>query len=159
MIHKQHSQDSASCPISNLFIFKIVFIYLDLAVLGFCHFPGFSLFAASGGYSPVEVRGFLFAVASLVVVHGSRARRLQQLWHTVLVAPWHVGSSWIRDWTCVSCTGSWILYHWALIYYSERIPSTTSKGRADGWRPGKAWCKHPVVCSQCSPKGHTWFFD
>ena len=22
-------------------------------------------------------------------------------------------SSWLRDWTCVSCIGRWILYHWA----------------------------------------------
>ena len=30
-----------------------------------------------------------------------------------LVALWHVGSSWIRDQTHVSCIGSQILYHWA----------------------------------------------
>ena len=23
------------------------------------------------------------------------------------------GSSWCIDWTCISCTGGWILYHWA----------------------------------------------
>ena len=23
------------------------------------------------------------------------------------------GSSWCIDWTCISCTGQWILYHWA----------------------------------------------
>ena len=28
-----------------------------------------------------------------------------------LVVPWHVGSSWTRNWTHVSCTGSWILNH------------------------------------------------
>ena len=28
------------------------------------------------------------------------------------VAPWHVGSSQIRDWNCVSYIGRWILYHW-----------------------------------------------
>ena len=22
-------------------------------------------------------------------------------------------SSWLRDWTCISCVGRWILYHWA----------------------------------------------
>ena len=27
--------------------------------------------------------------------------------------PWHVGSSQIRDWTCVSCTGRHTLHHWA----------------------------------------------
>ena len=30
-----------------------------------------------------------------------------------LVTPWHVGSSWIRDQTPISCVGRWILYHWA----------------------------------------------
>ena len=37
----------------------------------------------------------------------------QWLWYTGLVAPLHVGSSWTRDWTHVSCTGRRILYHWA----------------------------------------------
>ena len=43
---------------------------------------------------------------------GSRAQG-QQLWHTGLVAPWQMGSSWIRDRTCVSYVGRKILYHWA----------------------------------------------
>ena len=34
----------------------------------------------------------------------------QQLWLRGLAAPWHVGSSWIRDRTCVSCFGRQILY-------------------------------------------------
>ena len=37
----------------------------------------------------------------------------QQLWLMGLVAPWHVGFSWTRDRTCVSCTRGKILYHWA----------------------------------------------
>ena len=40
---------------------------------------GFSLVAASGGYSLVAVFRLLTAVASLVVEHGSRARGLQYL--------------------------------------------------------------------------------
>ena len=36
----------------------------------------------------------------------------QQLWHTGLVAPRHVGSSRIRDRTHVPWTGRWILNHW-----------------------------------------------
>ena len=39
---------------------------------------------------------------------GSRA---QSLWHMGLVAPQQVGSSWIRDQTCVSCIDMQILYH------------------------------------------------
>ena len=30
-----------------------------------------------------------------------------------LVVPWHVGSSWTRDQTRVSCIGKQSLYHWA----------------------------------------------
>ena len=36
----------------------------------------------------------------------------QQLWHLSLVAPWHVGSSWTRDQTCVPFIGRRILNHW-----------------------------------------------
>ena len=55
----------------------------------------------------------------------SRARGLQYLQHvgSIVVAPGlsstgstvvvqrHVGSFWIRDRTCISCIGRWILYH------------------------------------------------
>ena len=42
-------------------------------------------------------------------------QRVRHDWaRTGLVAPWHVGSSWIRDGTCVSCTGRQILYHWGI---------------------------------------------
>ena len=37
----------------------------------------------------------------------------QQLWHTSLVVPWHVGSSKIKDLTPDPCIGRRILYHWA----------------------------------------------
>ena len=43
---------------------------------------------------------------------GSRAPA-RQLWCVGLGALWHVGSSQIRDRTCVSCISRWILYHWA----------------------------------------------
>ena len=35
----------------------------------------------------------------------------RELWCRVLVTPQCVGSSWIRDWTRVSCIGRQILYH------------------------------------------------
>ena len=38
--------------------------------------------------------------------------RAQQLWCRALVVSWHVGSSWTRDRTSVSCTGRRILNHW-----------------------------------------------
>ena len=40
---------------------------------------------------------------------GSTAQA-QELWPTDSAAPQHVGSSWIRDRTRVSCIGRWILY-------------------------------------------------
>ena len=43
---------------------------------------------------------------------GSRAQA-QYFCSMDLVAPRHVRSSQIRDRTCVSCIGRWILYHWA----------------------------------------------
>ena len=36
----------------------------------------------------------------------------QLLWFTSLVAPRHVGSSWTRDWTSVSCIAKRIVYPW-----------------------------------------------
>ena len=54
---------------------------------------------------------------------GAWANKFQELWHMGSIAgpesagsvltPRHVGSSQNRDWTCVSCTGRWILHHWA----------------------------------------------
>ena len=44
-------------------------MYLFLAVLGLHRCPGFSLVAASGGYSLVLIPGLLIAVASLVAKH------------------------------------------------------------------------------------------
>ena len=43
---------------------------------------------------------------------GSRAQA-QQLWHMGLIAPRHVGSSWARARTCVSCIGRRIPNHCA----------------------------------------------
>ena len=84
----------------------------------------FSLVVVSRGSSPVMVQGLLI-VASVVTEHG-----LSGAWPSAVVAPrlestglavmvhglscsMAQGSSWIRDETCVSCTGRWILYHGA----------------------------------------------
>ena len=47
------------------------------------------------------------------VTHGlsSCGTQAQQLWHTGLVAPQHVGSSRTRDRARVPCIGRWILNH------------------------------------------------
>ena len=84
----------------------------------------------SRGYSLVAVCTFLTVVASLVEQWlsgvqasvaayrlgscGSWALRTQtQLLRCMdLVAPWHMGSSWIRGGTRVFRIGRWTLYHW-----------------------------------------------
>ena len=65
-----------------------------------------------GGFSccgalPLSVR------ASVVVAHelSSHGSQAQQLWHTGLVVPWHVGSSWTRAQTHVPCISRRILNH------------------------------------------------
>ena len=67
-----------------------------------------ALIVVSGGYSPAAVLWLLTVVASLVAKHGLKGARAlggtgssSQLWHSGLVAPWHVGSSQTRDQTSV----------------------------------------------------------
>ena len=54
-----------------------------------------------GGWAAALVVPGLESTGSVVVAHGPRGS----------VAPWHVGSSWTRDRTPDSCTGSRTLYH------------------------------------------------
>ena len=55
----------------NITLFKrILFIYLFLAMVGLHCSAGFSLAAASEGYSVVAVCRLLIVVASLVAEHG-----------------------------------------------------------------------------------------
>ena len=56
------------------------------------------VFVAALGLSLVTVSGLLVAVVSLFAEHRLYSvHGLQQLWHTDLVAPWHVGFSRSRD--------------------------------------------------------------
>ena len=82
------------------------------------------LFPSCGerAYSRVAAPG-LQSTGSIVVVHG---------W----VAPRHVGSSQIRDWTHVSCTGRRILHHWASSEAPRWCISNTLPSRG---RPGFQW--------------------
>ena len=98
-----------------------------MAVLGFCCCRGFFQLQQVGLLSNVGLR-LLTVVASLVGhrLQECRFQQLwpmgsvvaapvlwsiaQQLWPTGLVASRHVGSSWTRDRTHVSCTGRRILY-------------------------------------------------
>ena len=52
----------------------VSFYFLLMAVLGLCCCTGFSLVAASGGYSPVALQELLTAAAPLVCSTGSRAQ-------------------------------------------------------------------------------------
>ena len=81
-------------------------------MLGLRCYAGFSLVVASRGCCLTAVHGLLISVASLVAEPG--------LWSSAsvvmapaLVALWHVGPSWIRNWTHDCCTGRRILYNWA----------------------------------------------
>ena len=58
---------------------------------------GLSLVVTSGGCPLAAVPRPLIAVASFAAEHGSRAHRLQHLWHSGLAAPRHMESSWARD--------------------------------------------------------------
>ena len=48
--------------------------------------------------------------------------------HMGFVTPWHVGSSWTMDGTCLPCTDRWILNHWVTrevptsIFFSDSFP-------------------------------------
>ena len=97
---------------------------LFLAVLGLCCCADFSLVAAIRGYSLVAVRRLLIAMVSFDVELSFRAQGFSScnswaLKHRLsscgtcmgLVVTRHVGSSWIRNRTLVSCIGRQILYH------------------------------------------------
>ena len=96
----------------------LCWVFVDARVL--------SLAAVSGGLLFNVVRRLLIAEASPVAEHrpevlghSTCSTHSQQLWCTGLVAPWHVGSSWPREWTHVSCIGRWILNHWT----AREVPS------------------------------------
>ena len=96
----------------NLFIFGCIGSSLPHA--------GFSLVAASGGYSSLWCAGFslqwlllLWSIGSRCMGFSSCGTRAQQLWCMGLVAPRHVGSSRARDQTCVPCISRQILNHCA----------------------------------------------
>ena len=84
--------------------FQFLFIYAWLLwVLAAPH--RLSLVAGSRGTSSWDVR------LPLLWSTGSAVGRPQELWHTGLAAPWHVGSFRTRDHTHFPCMGRWILNH------------------------------------------------
>ena len=113
--------------------FSYIYFLKDLSIYWLCWVfvaeHRLSLVVASGGFTAVPkllTVGFSCwgaldlghegcsscgAWAQQLRLAGSRAQ-VQQLWLMTLVALWHVGSSWTRDQTHVSCIGRLILNHW-----------------------------------------------
>ena len=92
-------------------------------------------------------------------VHGiSQARILE--W---VVISYSRGSSWLRHWTCGSCTGSRILYHWAtrealqitLLLFSHPVVSDSlwPHGLQHAWPPCPS--PSPEICPSSCPL-HWW---
>ena len=78
-----------------------------------------SLWCCSAAFLCSLHLGLLVAGAPPVAEHRLQACGLnscstwtRHLWCPGLVALWHVGSSWTRDWAPVPCIGRWILNHW-----------------------------------------------
>ena len=98
-----------------LFLFKkFFFIYLFLAVLGLCCCVGYFLVAICRLLIAAASRcraGTLGPMWSSIVAPLDSRGQAQWLWCMGLVAPWHVGPSWITDQTSVFCTGRQTLYH------------------------------------------------
>ena len=130
----------------------LLFVCLMFGCAGLHCCAGFSLVAESRGSRVAVALGLLTVEASLVAEHtsrmlgpqklqapGSRAQD-QSLRRTGLVALQHVGSSWIRDWTCVSCHGRRILYHWAL-------QCDDLMGVCVLWQESTRWVK--MLCFYC----------
>ena len=92
---------------------------------------GLSLVAASRDYSSVGYTGF--SLQRLLLLQSTGAR----VWASVvaaegfnscgLVAPWHVGSSWNRDQTCVSCISRRIHNHWTTKEFLHLILKSMNK--------------------------------
>ena len=112
---------------NKFYLFIYLFIYLWLCWV-FVAARRLSLVVVSGSCSLLWCAGFSLRWLLLLQSTGSRrtgfsscgmrAQQLrlagsraqtQQLWHTGLVAPRHVGSSWTRNQTCDPCIGRRIL--------------------------------------------------
>ena len=109
---------------------KIKCLYSFFTVLALRCYMDFSLFVQSGATLSLHYGNFssllllcstgsgqtgcqsCSTLAQQLQLPGSRAQA-QYLWWTGLAAPRLLGSSWTRDWTCVSCIAGWTLYRWA----------------------------------------------
>ena len=156
----------AQSALCFLLIFKnwniVALQCLFLAVLSFRCCMGFSLVAISGGYLLFAVCGLLTAEASLVAwsEHGLQAcdlsscssraleHRLSSFGTGTSLPLQHVGSSWTRNGTHVSCIGRWVLYHWT----TRKAPSNSSLERNINSQNLKFTCVHAQLClTRCDP--------
>ena len=91
-----------------LFVFSCAGSSPLLRLLSLSRYTGFSLQWPRCGASALECTGFSTVAPGL--------SRVQWLWHTGPVTPWHVGSSWIRNQTHVYCVGRKIIF---FFFFSE----------------------------------------
>ena len=121
--------DICSQCMAYILIFMVSLFFLFWLCWVFVAARGLSLVGASAGYSSLRCTGFSLWWLLLLWSTGSRhicfsscgmqaqqlwlmgSRVQDQLWHTGLAAPWHVGSYQTRDRTRVPCIGRWILNH------------------------------------------------
>ena len=100
-----------------MYLFYFIYFWLHCVFVAAC---GLSLVGASGGYSSLWCASFslwwlllLRSMDSRCTGFSSCGTWAQELWHTGLVAPRHVGSSSTRARTRVPCLGRRILNHCA----------------------------------------------
>ena len=87
--------------------------WVDTYILNFCLFILFLAALDSTVHGFLWLQRVIFSLLWLPWLQSMGSRLWAQwLWYTGLVAPLHVGSSWIRDWTHVPCIGRQILSHW-----------------------------------------------
>ena len=98
---------------------SLICVYIQVVVVGLsahswlCWAIAAGLFSlvAAGRSCPLAGAHWLSLCWLLLSQRVDSRPRAQQFRLMGLVAPRHVGSSQIRDQTCVSCIGRWMLYH------------------------------------------------
>ena len=83
---------------------KVLSLHLSVTFKKVLIFGVCWVFTAAHVLSLVAVRGLLIGWPLLL--------QLESAWALLVVAPRHMGSSWTRDQTHVSCMGKWIPNHW-----------------------------------------------
>jgi len=94
-----------STVVAQEIIFIVLCIFYFWLCLGFVAARELSRVAASQASPPVVVHGLLTQGLLLLQSLGSRCTGFSSCGHGGLVAPHHMGSSWTRDRTCISCLG------------------------------------------------------